>query len=554
MNIQQLLRSFVGDVAPAEPKLLELKVGQVIKGLVLQLLENQEAIVNLGGTHVKARLETPLAPGQVTLLQVQPESAQGQVVLKPLQKSALPINPEAAGDALKVLGLKDQPELRRLVQHVQAAGMAVTRETIDTLRTGLGEQALRSADADELAQAGILAVKRGLPLSEDVVKSLRQTLFGPPLDSLLDKLSGELKDLARSASERGNAQTAQLAGKLEAVLSKISAAGAAVLGVMEPGKEGAEGQKPAAGERIGAGAPGGNAAAASVPPRAPLPSAAAVPIQGGLQGGGSTAGGRELPPQVQGLEVQTGAAVKPNAVAAILKSLGIDHESDLLKMLERNEADRSGIAAQKAAGNEIQASAGEGAPARSAAPQETIKQLLLSLLQSEDVPASVKDTAGQLTQQISGQQLLMTPDRSGMLSHMTVFVPLLGPDGRQTAAVHIQSRKGAKGGVDADNCRLLFDLQMKTLGDTIVDVQVVDKIVSLQVHNNFPHIAPLLEQTKPEIQQALHSVGYQLLSLKAAPIPEQDAASGASGSAAGAAAAAASKYASKPYKGVDLRV
>ena len=62
--------------------MLELKVGQIVKGVVLQLLSDQEALVNIGGTQVRAKLETPLKQGDVTMLQVQPESNGGQILLE----------------------------------------------------------------------------------------------------------------------------------------------------------------------------------------------------------------------------------------------------------------------------------------------------------------------------------------------------------------------------------------------------------------------------------------------------------------------------------------
>ena len=39
MNISGLIRSLVGDLTASESKVLELKVGQIVKGVVLQLLE-----------------------------------------------------------------------------------------------------------------------------------------------------------------------------------------------------------------------------------------------------------------------------------------------------------------------------------------------------------------------------------------------------------------------------------------------------------------------------------------------------------------------------------
>src|SRR6476620_4596587 len=101
MNISGLIRSLVGDLQAADPKVLELKVGQVVKGLVLQLINDQEAFINISGLVVRAKLETPLKQGDVTLLQVQPESNSSQILLKPLTSSDVQIADESMKDLLK---------------------------------------------------------------------------------------------------------------------------------------------------------------------------------------------------------------------------------------------------------------------------------------------------------------------------------------------------------------------------------------------------------------------------------------------------------------------
>ncbi|AJY76553.1 flagellar hook-length control protein FliK [Paenibacillus beijingensis] len=185
--------------------------------------------------------------------------------------------------------------------------------------------------------------------------------------------------------------------------------------------------------------------------------------------------------------------------------------------------------------------------------QESVKSLLLSLVSSGDLPPALKESAQQLISHITGQQLLLAPERNGaFMSHVTLFVPLRGPDGEQTASVHIQSRRSRKGELDAANCRLVFDLSMKTLGNMIVDVQVADNIVSLQMMNDHPALAEQAETAREELKEAFRNNGYQLLSLRTVPLPHS----------AGAAEGGGLKqvppengiYSAKPYKGVDYRI
>ncbi|MEC0244751.1 hypothetical protein P4H65_02835, partial [Paenibacillus chitinolyticus] len=202
------------------------------------------------------------------------------------------------------------------------------------------------------------------------------------------------------------------------------------------------------------------------------------------------------------------------------------------------------------------AAAGEGhAAALKADSAETLKSLLLQLTAADDLPAPIRESAQQALQQITGQQLLLSPDRSGVFTHVTLFVPLLGADGQPTAAVHIQSRKGRRGELDAENCRLLFDLQMKSMGHTLVDVGVMNRMVSLQVFNDEPIIGELLNGSKEEISAALDKLGYQFLSMKTAEYPK---ASGSfKGGDSGSSLSAVMMDTIVPgeaYRGVDLRI
>ena len=181
--------------------------------------------------------------------------------------------------------------------------------------------------------------------------------------------------------------------------------------------------------------------------------------------------------------------------------------------------------------------------------QDTLKGVLLQVLSGQDTPPALKEAAQQVIQHLTGQQLLLNTDRTAPFAQVTLFIPLHGADGEQTASVHIQSRRGRKGELDATNCRLLFDLDMKFLGPTLIDVQVVDRIVSLNFRNDQPFAAELFEGTKQELAQAVSSIGYQLLSVKTEPLP-LDSPPAAEDSVQGTAA----EYTPQVYKGVDMRI
>jgi len=188
-----------------------------------------------------------------------------------------------------------------------------------------------------------------------------------------------------------------------------------------------------------------------------------------------------------------------------------------------------------------------------------VKSLLLQLASRDDLPASLREPVQQTLQQITGQQLLLSADRGQTFAYMTFLLPVLQGTNGQTASVHVQSRRNRKGVIDAENCRLLFDLRMDTIGNTLVDVQIMNRWISIVVHNNHSAIHSFLELYRHEMDEGFERAGYRLVSLTGRPFPEpalaQEGRNAGSPAAAGEVSANLTDlYRPKPYKGVDVRI
>ncbi|MFC7749721.1 hypothetical protein ACFQWB_07200, partial [Paenibacillus thermoaerophilus] len=191
---------------------------------------------------------------------------------------------------------------------------------------------------------------------------------------------------------------------------------------------------------------------------------------------------------------------------------------------------------------------------------ESLKQLLLQAENSEEWPGALRETARQLLQHVTGQQLLFAGDKQPGIAYQTMFVPVQLPDGtKQTATLHVESRKGRGGKLDPANCRLLFDLRLAALGDTVVDVHVAERFVSLHIHNDWPQLAELVEASRDKLAESLAALGYSCSQLKVSAFPSAAPAGGVS---ADSAADADSRHRTRlaeylkstAYRGVDLRV
>lgn len=190
-----------------------------------------------------------------------------------------------------------------------------------------------------------------------------------------------------------------------------------------------------------------------------------------------------------------------------------------------------------------------GSDDTAAAARDTLKGLLLQAAASDQLPEPLREAARQIVQQLTGQQLLLTTDRTSPFAQVTMFLPFTGPDGEETASVQIESRRGRKGELDAANCRLWFDLQMKALGQIMVDVQVADRKVLLRILTEDEAVGGFLDTKTEDIEQALNGVGYQLLSMKTEPLITSIEDEGST-----VELGQAMTYAPTPYKGVDYRI
>ncbi|UVI32479.1 hypothetical protein [Paenibacillus spongiae] len=643
MNIGQLMRGLLGEAKASDGKALELKVGQIVRGLIVQMMDNQEAIVQINGTQIRAKLETLLQAGQSTLLQVQPQLANGQLVLKTVDQQAAAMPQERLMEWLKALGLPDQKWAGDLVRELRRDGMTLTRELSSQFQQASAAKPA-GADAQSYMQAAAIAVKRGLPMTEATIVALRQALAGPPAHVLLDTLEQGLTAWRGSADGGGAPAAAQaLVSRTLTLLAEGAAfmrSAAAQSEALQTGSlnqnapqtggtgagQGLAASQSAAVISSRAGTAGGAAAAAqaavaALGAAAELASdnpaaanqgsrtaAAAEPARSSAALPASSGGGTQAAAPVSELLQGTSAAASlsgasTNWINGLMKWLGVDHERMLAQSVlisgsqgeqpgdpdsGRTQAAEGRILAQHAAGGTAgtashaergaghvqqqgeraltpaavtpplpQAAAEGGGSLPDSAPKgaaETLKSALLSLVSSDSLPSSLKDTAQQLVQQITGQQLLLSQERtSSMFTHVTMFIPLKDQDGAQTASVHIQTRRGSKGELDPDNCRLLFDLNMKTLGSTVVDVQVVDKIVSLNLWNDHPAMPELMDASREEMTEALRQAGYQLLTLRTTPLPDRTDAGLPTAQTFGPGAIPA-EWSAKPYKGVDFRV
>lgn len=130
-----------------------------------------------------------------------------------------------------------------------------------------------------------------------------------------------------------------------------------------------------------------------------------------------------------------------------------------------------------------------------------LKPQLVSLLHDGQASAQLKDAAEVLLARMNGMQLLSGENGHQHQIVMQIPVQFLGKF--TEATLQWNGRMKENGKIDANYARVLFYLEMETLKETVIDMQVQNRIVTIHVYNNHEALQktaePLLEMLKKRL-------------------------------------------------------
>jgi hypothetical protein len=174
-----------------------------------------------------------------------------------------------------------------------------------------------------------------------------------------------------------------------------------------------------------------------------------------------------------------------NRIKSFLTALGLSYEHQLGEAMKDGESGRVQV-------------------------PDTLKSLLLRLL-SENPPQAVKEAAEPLMNKLTGFQLLS--QEAGPIQQLIVQIPILLGGNTSDLTMQWSGKRTEDGKIDADYCRVLFYLKLQHLDDTVVDMQVQNRVMSIQVFNDHPFLKKMAEQMTPILKKKLSELEYQLSSV-----------------------------------------
>ncbi|MGG5252966.1 hypothetical protein ACQYAD_05665 [Neobacillus sp. SM06] len=143
------------------------------------------------------------------------------------------------------------------------------------------------------------------------------------------------------------------------------------------------------------------------------------------------------------------------------------------------------------------------------ADQSSLKPLLLKYLNENPTPEQ-KQAAEQLLSRITALQLLSSDN--GVLQQFVAQIPLSFPQFTTEATIQWNGRKQADGKIDPNYCRILFYLELETIGDTIIDVQIQNRIMTLEIMNERTDLKEISSSLIHSLKDQLRRLDYHLSS------------------------------------------
>ena len=152
---------------------------------------------------------------------------------------------------------------------------------------------------------------------------------------------------------------------------------------------------------------------------------------------------------------------------------------------------------------------------------ENLKIILTQYIQESEKQSSTQQIAKQIVGKMNFYQLHSL--EQGPIQQIHYEIPLLLFSKQLNLTMNWEGRKTKEGKIDTDYCRVIFYLELSHLKETIVEMQIQNRVVSLNIYAgetiNQDRYSPFIEQLK----ENLLTINYTLSQVNVQEIAKQDA-------------------------------
>ncbi|HYK73649.1 MAG TPA: hypothetical protein VEV44_11125 [Pseudoneobacillus sp.] len=521
--MKTIVSSIISSVFKQESKSLQstsLRPGQVFNGKILKLFPNQTAEVQIGNHKMIAQLDVPLQVGSRYWLQVQP--GDGKILLKVLNDtSGTSVNLDGLEAVLKAFGLSSSKENLETVSYFLKEHLPVSKEIIQQVASWLKNI--------EHPENGLTTIKwminQGYPIRKEIFESLysmqKQIPISDMMNQLLNQLEMEGSNSTVSSSLKEvliNFTTKESKQAVEKILQNlftqwiegenedIPFSLLKKLGIFPIHMD----EKTALDEII---QKFNNQLSLTEHQQSLLKNLNIFQNANKLS---FSVNQNEIEQIIQSLNLQEQEIAKlPAILTELMKHSTISSEkqilqtlmslsdmnpssfveSDLLHPILKKLIHSLGLQYEKDLFDQIKGL--ENEPIK----QDTLKSLLIQHI-GEQTDLSQREPAEQLLHRITGMQLLSK--EMGPLMQVVMQIPIPLWDSVPELTVQWSGRKTEEGKIDPNYCRILFYLELENLKETIVDLKIQNRVISIKVINDnqqwLQNFRPLQEVLKENLK------------------------------------------------------
>ena len=487
MDLNATIRSLIHDRGGLNKTPISFRTGQIFYGRVGRIYPNQLAEIRFGTHPLIAKIEVPLTSGEGHWLQV--ASDKGEIQLKLLEAPRDPsraIGGEVAS-LLKHLGLSSDQTHQALAKFLMRHQLPISKEEI--IQAG---QWLKQSDMEKGLETIKLMRDKGMPFTEQIYKSLLAAGKSESVNELIQTLARQLSGAGNPSAV--SKEIIEFLGKWDS--ENNSQSGRLLLGqiirvAIDNNNQVHQLIAKAILHKLGI-------SSLAKPVETVVIQEAIGKLATLGQGMGLAGAGVEAPDGhlARTLTVSESEMLSKLAEAAKKELTG---EQALLQM--KRALDRTGIFyennllhSEKA--NKIF--------------EDSLKPLLIKYLQEASLlqtPAS-RVIAEQLLLRMNGQQLLSI--ENGPMQHVFYETPIQLFGYQSELAVHWSGKRMENGKIDPDFCRVIFYLALEQLKETIVDMQIQKRVVTINIINDSKEIKQLAEPILPSLESGLQKMNYIL--------------------------------------------
>ncbi|WP_182199142.1 hypothetical protein [Paraliobacillus salinarum] len=145
----------------------------------------------------------------------------------------------------------------------------------------------------------------------------------------------------------------------------------------------------------------------------------------------------------------------------------------------------------------------------------SLKQLLVQAMQTSITTGDLE----KLVHTLNGIQISSVQEDGAFIQASIQLPGFFGTD--KNIIINMDSKKNQKNQIDPNYCHIVFYLSLEKIGDTCIDMSIINRKINMTIYNEYEEIIPLLNQLEPTLQKGLESKEYQLLSIKFKPMSEE---------------------------------